>query len=52
VEEPGEVRRQDAREVGLGELRERPGDEHPGVVDQRVHAAELFDRPDGRAAPI
>ena len=44
VEEPGQVHRDHAGEVGLGVLGERLGDEHPGVVDQRVDPAELLDR--------
>jgi hypothetical protein len=44
VEEAGEVHRQDAREVGLGVLRERLGDEYPCVVDQHIDPAEPLDR--------
>ena len=44
VEEPAEVQPHHAGEVILGVLGERPGDEHPGVVDERVDPAELRDR--------
>ena len=44
VEEPGKVDPRDVAEVGLGVLCERLGDEHAGVIDQRVDPAKPLDR--------